>query len=206
MLDEVGYTVDYIQEVIHRNLPSLKENLDNQHYNINGLSLIDPACGSGTFLYKSAWRIVHALHNIRKTDNITNEQAGKMAEILIGNNIVGFDIEPFPLYLAEMNILQRLLFFNVGENWVILNRIDTQIKIFSTDDSIAEFHNLEKSMKKDLTSMATSMNLFTKRDNEAIFGIKADIQDRDPKYFIDIMQFEKGIEDLFAEGGFKNAD
>ena len=35
-----------------------------------------------------------------------------------------------------------------------------------------------------------------KRDNEAIFGIKADIQDRDPKYFIDIMQFEKGIEEI----------
>lgn len=196
MLDEVGYTVDYIQEVIHRNLPSLKENLDNQHYNINGLSLIDPACGSGTFLYKSAWRIVHALHNIRKTDNITNEQAGKMAEILICNNIVGFDIEPFPLYLAEMNILQRLLFFNVWEDGEILNRIESQIKIFSTDDSIKEFDNLDQSMKHDLTSMASSMNLFSKRNNEAIFGIKADIQERDPQYFINTIQLEKWWEEI----------
>jgi type I restriction-modification system DNA methylase subunit len=153
MLDEVGYTVDYVQQTIIANLPSLKDHLEDRSYNIDGLSLIDPACGSGTFLYKSAGRIVNALYNIRKANTISDSEAGKIAELLICNNIVGFDIEPFPLYLAEMNILQSLLFFNVSADGSVLNPIDTQIKIFSTDDSIAEFHNLESSMEKDLQDL-----------------------------------------------------
>jgi type I restriction-modification system DNA methylase subunit len=88
MLDEVGYTVDYIQQTITTSLPSLKEHLEDHNYNIDGLSLIDPACGSGTFLYKSAGRIVHAMHNIQKETHITDEQAGKITELLICNNIV----------------------------------------------------------------------------------------------------------------------
>lgn len=183
MLDEVWYTVDYIQWVIADNIVSLKENLDDKTANIDWLSLIDPACGSGTFLYKSAGRIVNALYNLCKKENkISESEAWKIAELLICNNIVGFDIEPFPLYLAEMNILQSLLFFNVSVDGTIINSIDQQIKIFSTDDSIAEFHNLESSMEKDLQDLITGgdfTTLASKRDPQSILQLKADLQDFD---------------------------
>lgn len=193
MLNEVGYTVEYIQQTITDNLPSLKANIDDHTYNIDGLSLIDPACGSGTFLYKSAGRIVNALYNIRKDNKIDDNQAGKIAELLICNNIVGFDIEPFPLYLAEMNILQSLLFFNVSTDGNILNSIDTQIKIFSTDDSIAEFHNLESSMEKDLQDLITGgdfTTLASKRDPKSILQLKADLQDFDREALMTKFQLE----------------
>jgi len=74
--------------VISKNLTSLKNNLDDPNYNIEGLSLIDPACGSGTFLYKSAGRIVNALFNLRNENKIDDNEAGKIAELLICNNIV----------------------------------------------------------------------------------------------------------------------
>lgn len=182
MLDEVGYTVDYIQKTIITNLPILKEHLEDSNFNIDGLSLIDPACGSGTFLYKSAGRIVNALYNIRKDNKIDDNQAGKIAELLICNNIVGFDIEPFPLYLAEMNILQSLLFFNVSADGNVINSIDQPIKIFSTHDSIAEFHNLESSMEKDLSDLINGWDFATlasKRDPKSILQLKADLQDFD---------------------------
>jgi hypothetical protein len=67
-----------------------------------------------------------------------------------------------------MNILQSLLFFNVSTDGIVVNSIDQPIKIFSTTDSIAEFQDLDISMKNDIESMTTTMNLFTKRDNEAI--------------------------------------
>ena len=182
MLDEVWYTAEYIQWVISTHLSWLIEHIDDHTHNIPWLSLIDPACGSGTFLYKAAGRIVNALYNLHKSNAISDDQAGKIAELLICNNIVGFDIEPFPLYLAEMNILQSLLFFNVSAQGKILNTIDNQIKIFSTTDSIAEFHDLESSMEKDLQDLISWWDLTTlatKRDPISILQLKADLQDFD---------------------------
>ena len=193
MLDEVGYTVEHIQWVITDHLPSLIANLHDHSYNIPWLSLIDPACGSGTFLYKAAGRIVNALYHLHKSKQLNDDQAGKIAELLICNNIVGFDIESFPLYLAEMNILQSLLFFNVSASGQILNSIDHPIKIFSTDDSIAEFHNLESSMEKDLQDLITWRDLAmlsSKRDPKSILQLKADLQDFDRDALMTKFQLE----------------
>ena len=118
MLDEMGYTGDIIKK-------------KHQKDEINTLSIIDPSCGSGTFLYSVVDRLILSLY-----DKSTLEKS-KLIEETINNEIFGLDIAEFPLYLAEMNILMRMLPLIINEKYN--NPIDKKIKLFKTNDSIAEF-------------------------------------------------------------------
>lgn len=66
--------------------------------------LIDPACGSGTFLVEAAQRLVAAYRK-------AGEQTHDPLEVLkrVRNNLVGFDLNPFACYLAEVNLLIQTL-------------------------------------------------------------------------------------------------
>ncbi len=127
ILDEIGYTVDEIKKRI-------KEKPDNPD-----ISIIDPACGSGTFLYSAAKRIIDAVYRV-------DEKTAKQAENLISENIFGLDIAEFPLYLAEMGILMKMLPMIIGEKYN--NPMEKKIKLFKTDDSIAEFVDMMHSISE----------------------------------------------------------
>ena len=114
MLKELGYTEVELKRRKH----------------VNEMSIIDPSCGAGTFLYSAVDKIISAF-------NDDTEAMSKHIEELINNNIFGLDIEEFPLYLAEMSILMRLLPLLVTDKWI--NPIDNKFKIFKTKDSISEF-------------------------------------------------------------------
>lgn len=114
MLKELGYTESELK----------------RRKNANEMSIIDPSCGAGTFLYSAVDKIISAF-------NDDTEAMSKHIEELINNNIFGLDIEEFPLYLAEMSILMRLLPLLVTDKWT--NPIDNKFKIFKTKDSISEF-------------------------------------------------------------------
>ena len=86
MTQEIGYTENKIKE---------REPEDK-------ISIIDVSCGAGTFLYSAVDRLIDSF------DDGTKEQAKHIAG-LIDKNIFGLDIAEFPLYLAEMNILMRML-------------------------------------------------------------------------------------------------
>jgi type I restriction enzyme M protein len=64
--------------------------------------LIDPACGSGTFLVEAARRLVASY----KTENSANAR-----QLLdrVRENLYGFDLNPFACYLAEVNLLIQVL-------------------------------------------------------------------------------------------------
>lgn len=114
MLKEIGYTESELKKRKHK----------------NEMSIIDPSCGAGTFLYSAVDKIISAF-------NDDTEAMSKHIEELINNNIFGLDIEEFPLYLAEMSILMRLLPLIVTDDY--MNPIDSKFKIFKTKDSISEF-------------------------------------------------------------------
>ncbi|MFH1827156.1 MAG: N-6 DNA methylase [bacterium] len=118
MLHQVGFTPNALQK----------------HYqeDKNSVSLIDPSCGSGTFLYSAVDSILKAFGN-------NSQEKSKQIEEVVNNNIFGLDIAEFPLYLAEMNILMRLLPQIINEKYN--NPIDKKIKVFLTRDSVAEFMN-----------------------------------------------------------------
>ncbi|MDR0830607.1 MAG: hypothetical protein LBN95_10945 [Prevotellaceae bacterium] len=113
MLEEVGYTAKEIK---------------NQQ---DKISIIDPSCGAGTFLYSAVDAIIESFGN-----DFTKTEAQKIEKI-ISNNVFGLDIEEFPLYLAEMSILMKLLPLIINDNFE--NPIDEKIKVFKTKDSISEF-------------------------------------------------------------------
>ncbi len=121
MLQQIGYTVEQIKRKIKAG-------------KLDKLSIIDPACGSGTFLYKAVNEMV------RSFSQQTNKTSRQIREV-ISNNVFGLDIAEFPLYLAEMNIIMRLLPFIIGEKYN--NPIEKKIKVFKTKDSITEFIDVE---------------------------------------------------------------
>ncbi len=116
MLEQVGYTPD-----------NLRDRISTEG---NTISLIDPACGSGTFLYSAVDALIKAIG----TDT---EQSIKLIEELVNKDIFGLDIAEFPLYLAEMNILMRMLPLIINEQYN--NPVEKKLKVFKTRDSIAEF-------------------------------------------------------------------
>jgi hypothetical protein len=116
MLNQVGYNAEEIKKQFEKDKDSI--------------SLIDPSCGSGTFLYSATNEIMKAIPN-------GSEQSSKKIEEIVNNNIFGLDIAEFPLYLAEMNIIMRMLPIIINEKYN--NPIDKKIKVFKTRDSISEF-------------------------------------------------------------------
>lgn len=145
MLNEVGYTKE-----------DLRKRLENDN---DSISIIDPSCGSGTFLYNATYRIVEAFFD-------GSFASAKNTEILVNDNIFGFDIAEFPLYLAEMNILMRMLPIIINENYN--NTVEKKIKVFKTRDSISEFldtgirntlHDIDLAMKKSYGQMSMFQDL-----------------------------------------------
>ena len=120
MLKQIGYDSEGVKN-------RLKEKPENDY-----ISIIDPSCGSGTFLYSAVNQIIEAIPN-------GSEQTSKKIEEIIDENVFGLDIAEFPLYLAEMNILMRMLPLIINEKYN--NPIDKKIKVFKTNDSVAEFIN-----------------------------------------------------------------
>lgn len=65
---------------------------------VDGKPLIDPACGSGTFLVRIISRVINVLRNNMRYDNRTILN-------FILENIIGYDINPFAVMLARANYL-----------------------------------------------------------------------------------------------------
>ena len=82
ILDQVGYTAD--------------EPLELPEYD-----LLDPACGSGTFLVRATARLRERLDN--------KGVPPKEALRIIQNRINGLDINPFATHIAEMNLLFQII-------------------------------------------------------------------------------------------------
>ncbi|GHT23320.1 hypothetical protein FACS189419_07110 [Planctomycetales bacterium] len=136
MLDELGYNEDWV-----------KQNPDK-------ISIIDPACGAGTFLYSAADKIIRALDTMG-----TKEQAAEIKS-LIDRNIFGLDITEFSLYLAEMSILMGLLPLIVNDKFE--QPVENKLKLFKTKDSIAEF------VDTGISAQEQPLNLFTHLQETAL--------------------------------------
>ncbi len=74
---------------------------------ISGKRILDPACGSGTFLVKAANRIVNAY----KTYHNGKIPASEVTKVLeaVQQGVYGLDLNPFACYLAETNLLIQVL-------------------------------------------------------------------------------------------------
>jgi type I restriction enzyme M protein len=83
--------------------------LDNVGYNSKAIigsnkRLIDPACGSGSFLVAAAKRFVLAYSD---TNGLIDDPEAVLQRLQ--QNLFGFDLNPFACYLAEVNLLIQVL-------------------------------------------------------------------------------------------------
>lgn len=168
MLEQVGY----IPKKISKKL--VKDN--------DSISLVDPSCGSGTFLYSAVVNIMDAIPN-------GSQKTSQTIEKLVNENIFGLDIEEFPLYLAEMSIIMRMLPLIICKKYN--NPIDKKIKVFKTNDSIAEF--LDTAIRNTLSDVKVTyeknkgqLSMFTKELN---LGYSSYVRDED-----DLKEMKKSLE------------
>jgi type I restriction-modification system DNA methylase subunit len=113
MLEEIGYNAKEINRRKHKDI-----------------SIIDPSCGSGTFLYS-------AIREIVKAGKAETEADARRVEADVLGNAFGLDIAEFPLYLAEMSILMRMLPLILNEKYN--NPVDNKLRLYVTEDSLSEF-------------------------------------------------------------------
>lgn len=118
MLDEIGFSKELITKSINENQ--------------EGLSIIDPSCGSGSFLYKAASRLALTSEE--------NELTEKEIIKLVVENIFGLDIAELPLYLAEMNIIMRLITYLFKDDNNL--QIKDKLNLYKTKDSLYEFYKI----------------------------------------------------------------
>jgi len=168
MLDQIGYTPEVIAKRASQDPDSV--------------SIIDPSCGSGTFLYSATDSIVKAFRG-------STVEASKKIEEVVTNGVFGLDIEEFPLYLAEMNILMRMLPLVINEKYN--NPIDKKIKVFKTMDSVSEF--MDTALRNTLNDVNVAfqksggqISLFSKKLN---LGYSSYVRDED-----DLQEMKKSLE------------
>lgn len=166
MLKEIGYTEKNIRQ-------NIKD---------NKISIIDPSCGAGTFLYSAVDKVINTFDDGTETN-------AKFIEELIDKNIFGFDIEEFPLYLAEMNILMRMLPLIVNDNYE--NPIDNKLKIFKTKDSISEF------LDSGINSKEKNVNLFDHLEKTALDYPSFMREEEDLEDLLKTLQENGGVRERF---------
>jgi len=99
--------------------------------NIRGKLVLDPSCGSGSFLVEVAQRLIESY----KGAGLNPSNPDDAQQIINGciNSIYGLDIHPFACFIAEMNLL-----FQLVELYDVVRQKHQsyelpRIKIFSTD-------------------------------------------------------------------------
>jgi type I restriction-modification system DNA methylase subunit len=78
---------------------------------IGDKKIIDPSCGSGTFLTEIVERVIkHYLKKFRKidTNQLTPDEA-KLILVKINDNVYGLDINPFATHISEINLLFKTI-------------------------------------------------------------------------------------------------
>lgn len=85
--------------------------MDYRGPEIIGRRLVDPACGSGSFLVHAARRYRQALAETAPVAGGEGGEVGLARQFIddVTRLIAGMDIEPFAAYLAELNLLIQLL-------------------------------------------------------------------------------------------------
>jgi hypothetical protein len=73
------------------------------------VKLIDPACGSGTFLVEAINRVKESAGSLSPKEVIFMVAGRKDGDTREKGNLFGFDIMPFAVYLCESNLLFQLI-------------------------------------------------------------------------------------------------
>ncbi len=149
------YTPDWLAKYIV-NQAGFKGNINKR--------LLDPACGSGTFL-------VAVLNKIYEKNKKRQFNKGLIAEIT--KNIVGFDINPVAVLTARTNYLISLSRFN-------FQRTRISVPIYLTDSVVLP-------ELAGQTKLTDKTRLYEIKTTKGVFAIPADVKDQ----ILAVMEFLK---------------
>lgn len=143
--------------------------------NIGRKTVLDPACGSGTFLTEVTERLIqHFLRKFNK-NNVHELGADEAQTILerIENNIYGIDINPFAAHITQLNLLFRTI--------DLYNKITEKDPHYTMDgfeihvaDTLSPTLREQKSGGTDTDTMQSGLNQFADYNGRA----QAFIEDR----------------------------
>lgn len=125
------YTPDYIVKYMVSLGITEEEIVENPYF-----SVVDPACGAGYFLlevYEKVRQIFEKNYTtiIGKHPELENELKEGIHSFILKNNLTGFDIDPFAVYMTRVSLILK------GD---IIGNIQTNI--FNKDILIEENYNL----------------------------------------------------------------
>ncbi len=132
----------------------------------------DLSCGSGTFLVAAAARKSKLLQRLVATNQITAQYALEQ----LTETFLGFDLNPFACYLAEINLLIQCLPFLVDEQGRLCRSIN-RFHIYCTDalePTVAEQVNAQVNgtATEDWTLLQHQRGRFISDDERTIVTIK----------------------------------
>jgi len=101
----IYYTPTYIVDYIVRN--TLGELLKNKKVNASKIRVLDPACGSGSFLVK-AFDVLNEHYSKDKMYGQKTLTGYSTKEKILQNNIFGVDLDKQAVEIAQLNLLLRI--------------------------------------------------------------------------------------------------
>lgn len=99
-------------------------------------TLLDPACGSGTFLVRAARRVLEAF---RGEGGEIPEENLAFALKAVAESLVGLDVNPFACYLAEINLLIQVMDLLEGIKRLGQDVGLDRFRVYNTDTLVARF-------------------------------------------------------------------
>ncbi len=125
-IEIVNYILDYVGFSPERDIGDKK--------------IIDPACGSGTFLTEIVERIIrYYLQKFNKlfADELDSDEAKIVMDTIL-ENVYGMDINPFAIHISEMNLLFRIIDLYQTIMVKHKNYNIKKFKIYCTDTLLSE--------------------------------------------------------------------
>jgi hypothetical protein len=127
---------------------------------ITSKRLIDQSCGSGTFIKLAVRRYLSEA----KTESVYRQKGGWdviLSELCNGPHIVGFDIHPFSVMIAQINFMMEILPKYKEARKKNRNFVIHRIPIFRTDSLNFEEEEKLKEIEKSSTGLFNTEREFT---------------------------------------------
>ncbi|HFQ93592.1 MAG TPA: hypothetical protein ENK32_06255, partial [Anaerolineae bacterium] len=170
------------------------------NFHVRHARLLDPACGSGTFLIAAVQRYLFAARN--------QPPAETLQELLGGLKIVGFDLNPFAVLMAQVNYAAQIipLFAQALQQQPGLADQLTRlpIPVLRTDSLRQEYREGEQAASD--TNSPVQLNLLVRQtDNVSIIQAELPVEISPGRYFeakIPVPRYDKAR----MEGWVGNAE
>ena len=142
------YTPDWLaQKMVEEILDDawIEQSIDRVYRErVNGVGVLDPACGSGTFLYHAAWRLASSEYLLR-------EQYGKRADIIC-RLLNGIDIHPVAVEISKVNIERALPAIPTEGRSALQVYLGDSLQIHRRDDLFKEEGMMRLQSPKGMTA------------------------------------------------------